>query len=253
MIKYIIISLFLVSCAKIQYLEDKYPYNFKNELEVKDYREHLERVANIFIKNNRRKLTKVSTYRNRYLIELVEKIKRSNEIILKRDTELKIYIVEDHKPYIFSLPEGYYFISRGLVNNYVRSEDIFISMFVYEYLRNELTIYKKMTVIPYEQIGLSKIMQITNLDLKTRNELNILTYKVLKRSGFDPEARLLWIQMVNKNSIDFSIMYESPNIVPKEEYLFKNYISENKSDSFEFDRNSSKSFYNFRKRLRRKK
>lgn len=251
MFKLFLLLTFLMSCSRFNYLKKEFPFNYRNNAEVEDYREHLSHIAKSYISSNKSKLIKVSNSSKKYLFDLVNRIKNNNEIIFQDKAEIKLYLVKDSRPFIFSLPNGYYFISRGLVNNYIRSEDIFISMFVYELIRNELTIYKKISEIPYEKSTLSRVLQVTNLELETRNELNILTYKVLKRAGFDPEARLLWIQMVNKNSIDFSIMYESPNVIPKEEYLFKNYISNNKSDNFEYERNSTRSFYSFRQRLRR--
>ncbi len=245
----IIVSALISSCA----LNEKpiYPYNQLRSLEVEDYESHYSSIAANFVRNNKRYILPSSRSSKRYLKRIAAKVFTNNEGILKADSELKFYWLKDKRPIVFSLPGGYIFMSDGLLRNYVRNEDVFISIVTYEILKSHLTIYKKQIMIPFKDVDLKTVLKLSDIDLITRNKMNILTYEVLKRSGYDPEARLLWIQLLNKNSIDFSLLYDNPSILPKEEYLFKNYVSTKREGGLEFERSASRQFYNFRKRLMR--
>ena len=244
------IFIFISSCALNE--KPSFPYNELRSFEVEDYENHYGAIAQNFIGNNRKYILPSSASSRRYLKRIAEKVFTNNESIFKdQSKKLAFYWLRDKRPIVFSLPGGHIFMSDGLLRNYVRSEDVFISIVTYEILKSHLTIYKKQIMIPFKDIDLKAALKLSDIDLVTRNKMNILTYEVLKRSGYDPEARLLWIQLLNKNSIDFSLLYDNPSILPKEEYLFKNYVSTKRESGLEFERSASRQFYNFRKRLMR--
>ena len=240
------ILIFSTSCSIKNDVE--FPYNAEREFSVDDYQKHLKQLAVNFIKNNKGYVYKVSYRTNKYLSKISNRIISNNESLFDK-RKLNVYWIKDSRPIFFSLPGGYIFLSKGLLKSYVRSEDVFVSIIAYEILKSNLLIYKKNIVTPFEDISLDKVLLLSQVDIETMNKMNILTYEVLKRAGFDPESRLLWIQLQNKNSIDFALLYETPSILPKLEYMFKNYVSTRRDNLLEYERSASRDFYKFRKRI----
>jgi len=244
----ITILLFLCSCSFYSKDEKKFPYGFKRDLVKTDYKEHLIRISDHYIKNSKNKIYKLNKNNLNYFIKLRKRIAQNNENILTEYTSPEIYIVKNNRPFYFSVPGQRIFFSSGLIKKYVKNEDLFISIYTTELLRSSLGIYRKQLYIPFDNVELKRMLKIINLDLKTKVQLNNLSYEVMKRSGFDPEAKLLWLQMENRNSVDFSLQYENPNIISKEEFYIKNYIvKQDKIESISYEKNSSKEFYLFRR------
>ncbi len=91
--------------------------------------------------------------------------------------------------------------------------------------------------------------------VNVKHEINKWTYHVIKRSGHDPYAYLIWLQTLNKNTLDFSILYGNTQDISKEEHLFKSFISKIKTDELagaERKRNSSSGFYSFVREVKRR-
>jgi hypothetical protein len=72
------------------------------------------------------------------------------------------------------------------------------------------------------------------------------TYFVLKRAGYDASAYLNWIQIQNRNTLDFAMYLGDSLIISKEEHLFKNFMTRQGVLGVEKrfnEANSSKNFY----------
>jgi hypothetical protein len=77
-------------------------------------------------------------------------------------------------------------------------------------------------------------------------QINEWTYFILKRAGFDASAYLNWIQVQNRNTLDFSLYLGDATSISKEEYYFKNFMARQGVLGFERkinEANSSKQFY----------
>ncbi|OIQ18283.1 MAG: hypothetical protein BM556_08460 [Bacteriovorax sp. MedPE-SWde] len=244
----ITLAIALSSCSILQNNEERYPTGIEKEYTSQDYMKHLYRISSLYLENNKKVVKKASKRSQAYFSKIQKRIVLNNENILTGKEKPEIYIVNDLRPFYFSVPNGRYFFSRGLIKKYIKNEDLFISIFTTELLRSELGIFAKKVFVPFKNVTLKRMLALSRLDLKTKARLNNLTFEVMKRSGFDPEAKLLWLQMENRNSIEFSLQYESPSLISKEEYYIKNYmVKQDSSEDISYEKNSSRDFYLFRK------
>ncbi|AYF45974.1 hypothetical protein BALOs_2992 [Halobacteriovorax sp. BALOs_7] len=247
---YIFISiLFLTSCTYL-YKDDKgYPYNYEVDFTSKDYLVHLEGVAELFIKNN--KVKRPSRRSNRYLQKIARELYLNNQsLFVKDDFGINFYIVEDNRNFYFSLPRNNVFMSRGVLRRFMNSESIFVSVLIGELLRSKIGIYEKNKIIPLNSYTVKDMIRLNRLDLNAKRDLNNLVYDVLKKSGYDPEARLLWLQTLNRQSLSFSTQEVYSRDLSKEEFLLKNYmVQSTKDENLIFEKNSSKQFYKFKESI----
>lgn len=244
--------LLLVGCSLYSSEKNMYPFGHEKKMVRDDYERHLIRLSDLYIQQAGKKIVKLKNRNQKYFNKLQKRLTENNENILKEGNEANVYIVKDNRPFYFSTPGHRIFFSSGLIKKYVKNEDLFASIFTTEYLRSNLSIFKKIVLIPHDNVTLNKMLKVTSLDLKTKVDLNNLTYEVMKRSGFDPEAKLLWLQMENRNSIDFSLQYENSSMISTEEFYIKNYIvKQEKIDTITFEKNSSREFYQFRRFVER--
>lgn len=248
----ILLTLILCSCSFYSKKENIYPFGFQRDYKSSDYMSHLKRISDLYISNSNNKIHKVSKSSEKYFNKLQKRIILNNENIFIGKYEPEVFIVMNKMPFYFSVPGNRIFFSSALIKKYVKNEDLFISIFTTELLRSDLSIYRKELVIPFENVNLDRMLKISKLDLRNKVKLNNLTYEVMKRSGFDPEAKLLWLQMENRNSIDFSLQYDNHNLISKEEFHIKNYIvKQDKVERITYEKNSSREFYNFRSYVER--
>lgn len=229
----------------------QYPVNELRTVSSQEYMNHLERLSEIYLRENKKQYVNVKRY-NKYFKRVKQRIYINNENVLLQTEKINVYIIRDNAPFYFSMPGMNIFLSKGLIVKYMKNEDMFISLLSREILKSNLGIYKKAKVVPFDKISIQDLVKLSRLDLKTTRKLNNLNYSILKRSGYDPESMLFWLQMQNRNSIDFSKQYESPNEISKEEFYLKNFlVTQQKADDIAFEKNSSPEFYRFRKYVER--
>jgi len=77
-------------------------------------------------------------------------------------------------------------------------------------------------LIPLGFCTTEKMISITRIKPEIKNKVNEWAYFALKRAGFDPSAYLNWIQVQNRNTLDFSLYLGDAIGISREEYLFKN-------------------------------
>ena len=144
------------------------------------------------------------------------------------------------------------FLTSGLIKKYLKNEELFVSLFTTEFVKSNLGLYKKVNMVPYSNITIRDLLRVSKLDLNDKKRINNITYEILKRSGFDPESKLLWLQIQNRNSIEFTQQYENPNEISKEEFFLKNYmVSQKNRSGIKYEKNSSRGFYRFKKYVER--
>jgi hypothetical protein len=101
-------------------------------------------------------------------------------------------------------------------------------------------------MIPLGFYSTEKMIQMLRVRPETKQKVNEWTYYILKRAGYDSSAFLNWIQIQNRNTLDFSLYLGDSLGISKEEHLFKNFMSKQGVLGVEKrlnEANSSKNFY----------
>ncbi len=237
------------SCTYLYKKDATYPYGHQDKFSSEDYLNHLEGIADLFIKNN--KVRKLNSRSQQYLNKMARELYLNNQgLFQKDDVGINFYIVDDKRNFYFSLPKQNVFMSKGLLKNFMNSENIFAAVLLGELIRSKIGIYKKNKLIPLNSYTIEDMIRINRLELSAKRELNNLVYDVLKKSGYDPEARLLWLQTLNRQSISFSVQDVHSHELSKEEFLLKNYMVRSaKDENAIFEKNSSRQFYYFKESI----
>jgi hypothetical protein len=165
---------------------------------------------------------------------------------LTKEDRPKFFIIEHKSPFLFSLPKSQFFFSTALIERYLKSEELFVAAFAAEVLRSQRSIYEKTIMLPLGFYSTEKIISLTRLKSITKQQVNEWTYLILKRAGYDSSAYLNWIQIQNRNTLDFSLFIGDSIGISKEEHLFKNFITKQGVLGVEKrfnEANSSKDFY----------
>lgn len=251
---YLVLILLILSssCSLFNEREKKYPFGISKTYKKIDYDKHLIQIAKNFINANQRRIVSINYKDDKYLKNLVEKIYVKNENIFSAEIPIQINIIKTNEIIFFSLPGGFIFLSSELITKYLKSENIFNAIFTTEFIKSNLSLYRKNIVVPRENYEYKELIKLTRLNVEDRIVLNNLTYEVLKRTGLDAGAKLLWIQLQNRNSVDFSRSNEFNSELLREEFLMKNYMITNGDYNTEVQQNSSKDFYRFRGNIERR-
>lgn len=221
-------------------------YSTLGEPTDRDYIDHLASAGPVYLRSEDVREVKLKAESVQFLEQTYERIVSNNEVLLTRDLKPKFHIILNKTPFLFSLPKAQFFLSSGLVEKYLKSEELFIAALVTEILKSDRNIYEKRFMIPLGFYSTEKMIQITRLKPETKYQVNEWCYFVLKRSGFDGSAYLNWIQVQNRNTLDFSLYLGDALGISKEEHLFKNFMAKQGILGVEKkinEANSSKSFY----------
>ena len=228
--------------------------NFQ-EYDNHDYRDHLASLARVYVDSPHIKIIKLGKKGRSFLLSTYKKIVNSNEFLLSDDSSgyPRFYIVDDPRPFCFSLPQLHFFFSKGLLQKYLKSEDLLAATLTREIIRSRRNLYLKKITIPKGYIETEKILSLTKIPFSVNDLINKWSYYVMKRAEYDPSAYLLWMQIQNKNAIDFTLQRRDTRDMIKEEHLFKGFVVQEKvKDSSELEKNlgnSSKGFYSLIKNL----
>jgi hypothetical protein len=226
--------------------KDQRDFSSLSEPATKDYVDHMAAMGEIYLKSENVKELKLKTETLQFLEQLYERIVSNNEILLSKNQKPRFHFILNNSPFIFSLPGAQFFISTGLMEKYLKSEELFVAALVAEVLKSDRKIYEKRLLIPLGYLSTERMIQATRLRPETKFLLNEWSYFVLKRAGFDASAYLNWIQVQNRNTLDFSLYLGDAIGISKEEYFFKNFITKQGVASVEKkinEANSSKDFY----------
>ncbi len=213
-----------------------------------DYIEQLSHLGELYTKN----ITslKLRKSQKRYLARLYKKIQKKNRRFVPDSVAPTFFIVKDENPFYFSLPNNYYFFSQGLIQKYFKNEMSLVSCLSYMMLQASNRAYLKRIVVPIGYISTDQIISLIKLPLDLKADLNKAVFWALQKTGFGGSYYLQWIQLQNRNTLDFSRQIGDPQFITKEEFLFKQFISKENSFSLsmkQLENNSSKGFYRFLK------
>jgi hypothetical protein len=189
-----------------------------------------------------------------YINELVLQLVDRNELFFKGQEkyQVKLYVMSSDKVFYFSLPTGEIIFSTRLLNKYLDNEGFLVSILLQEYLRITFRLYQKINVIPLGYMSLKSLVPLLRLGFMERKNIHEWSYYLMKRANSYPESYLSWIQMINRNQLEFTYIYPDSAQLYREESSFKQYMIKNYglSQSFLQKINSSKRFYVFSQKYR---
>jgi hypothetical protein len=248
------------SCANIRnfFSYDKRGNFLRNYQRVtqKDYNDHLKGLGHDYISSRDVKLIKLRKSEQRYIEKIYKKILDNNELILRDKNLPQFYVVRSKIPFYFSLPGGQYFFSLALFKKYFKTEGTFVAAFTFEMFRSIRGLYEKHYLVPTGSVSTEKLLSITRIDYSLRVEIGKWTYTAMKRAGLNAFVYLNWLQLQNRNALDFTLQQGDTYSSSREEYMFKNYVINEGLKSKEiYDKevNSSKDFYLLINRLSKEK
>lgn len=221
-------------------------YTGIGEIQNVDYVDHLAAAGISYLGFEENKMVKLRPESLEFLENVYERLVSNNQFVLNVVEKPKFYIIEHKSPFIFSLPKSQFFFSTTLIERYLKSEELFVVAFAAEVLRSQKFIYEKTFMLPLGYYSTEKIIKLTRLKSETKQQVNEWTYLILKRAGYDSSAYLNWIQIQNRNTLDFALFLGDSIGISKEEHLFKNFIAKQGVLGVEKkfnEANSSKEFY----------
>jgi hypothetical protein len=212
-----------------------------------DYLAQLKVLHDFYQENPEVRIVKTNKRSSRYIKKLIRTIITNNELFFKRiDANFDVYIVDDTKPFYFSLPNQKLYISSGVINKYLKSENLLYCLLTYELIRNEKLIFRKVNLIPKGIIETSQMLSLLRIETGVKVEIHKWAFYILKRSGLSTDNYLSWLQIQNRNSIDFKLLMGDVNSISEEEALFKLFLIRNQKKTQNTKKyTSSRSFYNF--------
>ncbi|MCO4753616.1 MAG: hypothetical protein KC478_04005 [Bacteriovoracaceae bacterium] len=222
-------------------------------LESQDFIDHLNAFEQFYLNSKEARLYKLKSSEERFLEGIANDIIKNNELFFTSSAQPTFKIVENSTPFHFSLPGLKIFISSGLISKYIKSEKLLYSVIAYELIRSEKNIYRKAQIIPTGHINTSRVLSLLRLGTQEKVETHKWAFYTLKRVGIDPDIYLSWLQIQNRNSLDFSLQLGDTSSISREESLFKAFIIErakSKSSQAKYER-SSREFYSFVNRIKR--
>lgn len=243
-ILFLLIFCTLVSCASNK--SKSLDTSNLSMLETDDYVDHLADAGRNYLNYEDVKTVKLREDSVNFLTMIYDRLASNNQVLLSHIDKPTFYFIKHKSPFIFSLPKGQFFFSTALVERYLKSEALFIAAFAAEVLKSSRFIYEKKVLIPLGFLNTEKMISLTRLKPETRYQINEWVYFILKRSGYDSSAYLNWIQVQNRNTLDFSLFLGDSLGISKEEHLFKNFMTKQGITSVEkriSESNSSKEFY----------
>lgn len=223
-------------------------YATLGSLESRDYIDHLASAGKDYLNFEEVKTVKLNQTSITFLEGVYDRLVSNNQALLDVPEKPTFTVIQHKSPFIFSLPKSQFFFSSALIERYLKSEDLFVAAFSAEVLRSQKYIYEKNIMLPLGFYSTEKMIQLTRLKFETKEQVNEWTYFILKRAGYDASAYLNWIQMQNRNTLDFALFLGDPIGISREEHMFKSFLAKQGLSGVERkinEANSSKDFYKF--------
>jgi len=217
-----------------------------------DYLKHFSFLGDSYLQSSDVHVVNISQQSQEYIYKIFQRLVQNNELILTDVKEIKFYIISNPTPFIFSLPGNTFFYSSGLFLKHMKSEELFVATFAAEILKSQKNVFEKKVFIPLGFMTTEKMLQLTRVKPEYKKRINEWSFQILKRAGYDGTAYLNWIQVQNRNSIDFALYLGETSSIMNEEQMFKNFISSQGIMSVEKklnESNSSKEYYNLLKEI----
>lgn len=221
-------------------------------MELVDYIEHLNSFKENYVKSEGTKIHYLSYNDKKYLESLVINLYKKNELFFENRETPRFYVVNDNRPFHFSLPDKSIFLSSGLLKKYIKSEKLLYCIITFELIRSEKNVYKKSQIIPTGAMDTTRILSLLRLNTSVKVEIHKWAFYILKRIGIDTDNYLAWLQIQNRNSVDFSTQLGEIGSISREEALFKSFViknSQRRRSTTKYER-SSRGFYNFMNKIK---
>ena len=256
------LSLFFTSCGNLAFLSGNFNKNkfILSDYEIygnEDYVDQLASLAEIYKNSPSVDIIRISKNGREFLQKTYKNILENNEFLLqaKFPDIPRFYIVKNETPFYFSLPRSHFFFSSGLMTKYLKNEDLFVAVLVHEIIKSRRNLYLKKIIVPVGYMSTERMLALTKIPLEVKDEINKWSFHVMRRAGHDTSAYLVWLQIQNKNTVDFTLQLGRNRSISQEEYLFKNYIIQEKVGGIESLQktvsNSSKQFYHLIKEVKK--
>ena len=227
----LIISLFLLTSCNTPSISSWFDFrdDFRGDLKVvedQDYQDHFMYLGELFLKNPSIDTMQIDSQTKSYLNRIYRRIVDSNELLLGNmgEDQAEFFIIDSTVPFYFSLPGSKFYLSRILLERYLSSEELFVSMLAHEMIKSRRNLYEKRTIVPARYLSIEQMISFTRINTELKMEIHKWAYFALKRAGFDSSAYLSWLQLQNKNSLDFSLQVGSSRNISQEEFMFKNFV-----------------------------
>lgn len=239
-----------ISCSLLPwYAEDS--LNLNPQISKRSYEDHLSTIGNHYKKYGVDKVKKVRSKKAQYLKSLSEKIINANPSFfseISKRIDLSFYIIDTINPFFFSLPSGEIFFSLGLLRKYVEHESNLMCLLAFELIKISKKVYPKTFHIPTGFVSTPQVLNAIKIPLKDKIEVHKWAIHSLREVGVDENAYLIWLQIMNRNYLDFAVHFGDKNSIFYEESQVKSFIIKNYSSSFDpaTQLQSSKDFYNFK-------
>lgn len=221
------------------------------EMTRQDYADHLSSLKEPFLSTPGIKQAKLDARSAEYFQDLLQEIISKNEIFFRELRSARVTILDTESPLHFSLPKGEIFISHGLLAKYIKHESMLVSILAFELVRSEKLLYPRQTLVPIGYVSMERMLLLSRLTLDEKMEIHKWAHHLTVRSGYDGEYYLSWLQTQNRNTADFILQVGDPNLITREESLFKSFLIKNQlDDKLAVKKNSSKKFYSLMNRIR---
>lgn len=215
-------------------------------LKTEDYVDHLAAASKDYLSYEETKTVKLRQDSVTFLENVYERLVSNNQLVLNIVEKPTFYVIVHKSPFLFSLPRSQFFFSTALIEKYLKSEELFVAAFAAEVVKSQRFIYEKRIMIPLGFYSTEKMIALTRLKFATKQQVNEWTYFVLKRAGYDSSAYLNWIQVQNRNTLDFALFLGDSLGISREEHQFKNFMTRQGVIGVEKkmnEANSSREFY----------
>ena len=218
--------LLLISCSTSKWLIN-YDQKILSEKSTTFGREErssllfsIQSTYNQFFQTNKNKIKSFSKKTSSYLNGLLV----INEYGESLKLGFKYYYFNTSKVIFFVSPSGEVVLSKGLLENFVQTESILQVILSECYLRNKYGVY---TFIEFPPTGHKETKHLSRMLLvkqKSKRDLNLWVYELLKHNGVDTNSLLDWIQAKNRNSHLANYISMEKRESLKEEQQIKDYL-----------------------------
>lgn len=252
--KILLILIFtFISCSQVKKInwsadkQENIKLGYYQEFEKEDYIEHLIHFEKMYLLDKKNKIIKLNSKNQKYLNSLVGTIIENNELFFNQIRSSKFTIIKSKIPFHFSLPGRRFFFSTSLLDKYVKNEAMLFCLIVFELIRSERYIYNKKIIIPTGTLSTSRMLSLLRLDTSDKVEIHKWAFYILKRLGLDTDSYLSWLQIKNRNSLDFALQLGDVQTISREESLFKAFLIEEVKNlkKTQLYKGSSRDFYRF--------
>lgn len=208
------------------------------------YKRHTDYWVSRFIKSNSTQISEISRRNKQYLKSVVDNIISKNELFFTQIQSIRFIIVRDKRPFVSSIPSNHIIISDSFIGNYLYNENYLYIALTYELVRLEKGVFQSQMKIPTETVSLSDLIKFSRISTSLSFEVHKWSKYLLSRIGVQSDSYLSWLQVINRNQVDFRFHLHKVNIY-KIEKEFKKIIISNLDGEYGFSRykKSSKSFY----------